>query len=279
MMIIEQKTKTHVINDIIATAKIFDGDIFGSAIRDYKLTGNTRIQDVDIRLDSHSFKPFIILLHTKYNVKQLPDKLYNGITIQTFTLSPKTSNMFFFPINIDIVLMSRHMFRISFLDFDVNLFTENERAIFLRFVPHMLKYLPDKFSYIKERIIAKQFTYLPSEKQLTDLCIIIEKAVKMTHANWTMDDAFHQKDTWVVGKWDGFLTGKHRKNYTREKFTKMSECNTCSLCHEKFAPHDIVLNTACNHVFHWKCNATTGLNVWAKEHSTCPYCRSEMFSS
>ena len=279
MMVFEERNKTLVINDVIALTKVFDGDIFGGAVRDFKVIGINKIKDIDIRLDSVYYKPFVTLLHTKYTVKHLPDKTYNGIVINCYELYSKEPSVFFFPIKLDIVLMNKHLFKISFLDFDTNLLTENEKAIYIRYIPSMIKYIPDKLSYIKDRIISRTFTYLPSERPQLDLWAIVDKAVQMVNANWTMDDNCHAKDTWVVAKWDSIINsfGKHRKKFNPEKYNKIVSCNTCSLCHEKFNPEDTVLNTVCNHVFHWKCNPETGLSNWAKEHSTCPYCRSEMF--
>lgn len=277
-MVIEQKIKTNVINEIIAMTKTFDGDVYGEAIRDYRMCGQTTIPKIDIRLENSYFKPFTILLHSKFAITELPAKVVNGININSFRLSPKPSSSFFLPIVLDIVLMTRALFRISFIDFDVNLLTESDKAIFLRFVPNIFKYIPDKLSHIKDRIITKHFTSLPCERLLQDVCLMVDKAIDMTNQGWTMDDLYHTKNTWVVGKWEGFVSGKHRKHISREQYNKLIECNTCSLCHEKIQTNDIVINTACNHVFHWRCNPNNGLCCWAKEHSTCPYCRSEMFA-
>lgn len=276
-MIIEQKIKTNVINEIIAMTKTFDGDVYGQAIRDYRICGQTNIQLINIRLENSYFKPFTILLNSRYQLTELPAKLINGININSFRLSPKPAASFFLPITLDIVLMTRPLFRVSFIDFDVNLLTESDKAIFLRFVPNILKYIPDKLSFVKDRIITKHFTTLPCERLLQDVCHMVDKAIDMTNHGWTMDDLNHTKSTWLVGKWEGFVAGKHRKNISREQYNKLIECNTCSLCHEKFQNNDMVINTACNHVFHWQCNSSNGLSCWAKEHSTCPYCRSEMF--
>jgi hypothetical protein len=268
-----------VIHDVIAITKMFDGDIFGGAIRDFRVCNICNIKDIDIRIDNVHFKAFMTLLHTKYNVFQLPNKKYNGITIQTFKISNKMYQVYFQPIDIDIVLMSKPMFRMCFIDFDVNLLTENEKSLYVRHIPHSMKYIPDKLKFIKDRIQSKTFSYLPCDRSVSDIHVIIEKAIRMTHQGWCMDDSFHNQPTWVVGRWDGFMTGKHRKNITPEKYKQIISCNECSLCHEKFSPNDMIFSTACNHCFHWKCNLTQGLSSWVREqHSSCPNCRSEMFS-
>lgn len=273
----------HIINDIISTAKIFAGDVFGGAVRDFRIGGNSDIKDVDIRLDSYYYKPFLTLMSTKYKIEQhLPCKKYNGITINTFEVSPKHIGLVFKPIFVDIVIMTHKIFRVSFIDFDVNLLTENDSSLFLRVVPYAMKYLPDKLQFIKDRISKKNFSCLDTfkgERALDDLIIIIEKSIKMTLKNWEMDDCLQNKSTWVVGKWGQFVQRKHKKKYSHEQHKQLVANEECSLCYEKFKSDDIILNTACNHNFHWKCNHTNGLAFWVKdrEKNTCPCCRSDMF--
>lgn len=271
--------KSCIINDIITSSKIFNGDIFGGAIRDYQILGKTDIDDIDIRLDHIYFKPFLSLLSTKYLLVPIfPNKMYNGIIINSFKILNKQSTFYFGELNIDIVLMTKNMFKAAFIDFDINLLSENEKCLYVRFIPFILKYIPDKISFIKNRILDKTFSYLPFERNILDLYWIIDKAVIMTNKGWTMDDNLHPKDTWIVGKWQGFLNGKHKKNINIEKYHQLLSCNECALCHEKFLTQDVILNTSCNHLFHWECNSTNGLKYWVKNNnSSCPYCRCNMF--
>jgi hypothetical protein len=60
--------------------------------------------------------------------------------------------------------------------------------------------------------------------------------------------------------------------------------NECAICQEDFLPDDIVVNTACNHNFHWfcRCGGTggkSGLYTWVhcEGQTSCPSCRSHMF--
>jgi hypothetical protein len=248
----------NTLNELISTIKIFDGDIYGEIVRNFILLGDTNISDVNVRIDVYHYKSFLTLLHSKFNIIQI---------------SP---NKFKLPhnINLNIVLLSKSLFKVSELDFDINLLTENERSLYVRFIPNIFKYIPDKLTFLKNRIVTKHFTIVPSsnnevmnyvisnERQIT----LINKAFELVANNWIMDDLYHQKTIWLVGKWEHLVCKK-----------KYLECIECSLCHDKFKPNDLVLNTVCNHTFHWNCNSTNGLMHWAKDHSTCPYCRSEMF--
>jgi hypothetical protein len=281
-LLFDERLKSLVIDDIITTVKVFDGDLFGSTVRDIKI-GNQpilKLKDIDIRIDFIYHIPFLKSLNLKYIVENiLPNKEYNGITIHTYKIFPKITGLQFAPILIDLVLMTNKIFRISFLDFDVNLLTENDTGMYLRNVPYSMKYLSDKINYVKNRILHKTFSFIQIDRSVLDLAVIIEKAFAMTINNWTMDDHLHNTPTWTIGKWSGYVTGCHKKKYSKEKYNKMIACTECSLCQEKFKPNDIVLNTACNHNFHWMCSATGGLCMWVKNYQKicCPCCRSNMF--
>ena len=223
------------------------------------------------------------LLNTKYEVEPvLPIKNYNGLNIYTYQISHKHNMIGFNRINLDIVLISTQVFRVAFIDFDVNLLSENEHSMSLRIIPMALKYIPDKLTYVRDRILNKTFSYIPTlERSITDLSNIIDKAVQMTHRGWTQDDNLHKFPTWCVGHWDTLIQGKHKKKQTREQLANLITCNNCSLCHEQFKPKDIILNTACNHSYHWKCgnNSTNGLYHWVKlQNTNCPLCRADMFA-
>lgn len=280
-----EERNTHiVIQDILTQTKIFSGDIFGGIIRDYKIKGTKKINDIDIRLDPTYLHPFLTLLNVKYQINPIhPNKTYNGITIYTYEISHKTNHPPFEKLVLDIVLMGYKLFRMSFIDFDVNLLTENSRSLYVRAVPSCLKFKPDMLSYVRDRITCNKFSYIPlaASRTLPDLAVITEKAISMTERGWVMDDEVPTSATWVVGKWEGMMTGANRRKLPRDRVNQIVERNECTLCHEKFHPHDIVFNTACNHNFHWKCpcSTTNGLRTWVmlNEQNQCPLCRSDIF--
>lgn len=276
--------KLYVINDIISTTKMFTGDIYGSVVRDIKISGKTQVNDVNIRLDFCYIKPFLTFLNTKYTIEPLiSTKIHNGVKIHCYKVSHKHFDTQFSPILLDIVFMNPKMFKIAFIDFDVNLFAENDTSLYLRIVPNSLKYCADKISLLKQRIMNKTFSVVESftqHKQTEDILCIINKAVEMTILdNWTMDDYYTNKPTWIVGKWENIVIGKHKRKHTNELYHQMISQGECCLCHERFKKNEIVFNTACNHNFHWMCNFNTGLKAWVQQSKTCcPVCRSHMFS-
>ena len=278
-----QEKKIHIINEIVSTTKMFSGDVYGSVVRDMHISGHTTANDIDIRLDFCYIKPFLTLLNAKYTVEPvLPTKTHNGINIYSYKLSHKHTDMPFSPVLVDIVFMNPKMFRVAFIDFDVNLFAENDTSLYLRMVPYPLKYCADKVAFIKQRIHSKTFSIVESfspQKYTQDIIDVVNKAIEMTILdNWTMDDCY-TKPTWIVGRWDNIVIGKHKRKYTREMYHQMVCQNECCLCHERFKPKDLVFNTACNHNFHWMCNDNTGLKMWVEQSKTCcPMCRANMFS-
>lgn len=272
----------HVINDVVSTVKMFEGDIFGSVVRDMRICGRTDVNNVNVRLDYCHVKPFLTIMNTRYSVESLPPKIRNGVNVYCYRMSNKHNAVPFEPVVLDIVLMNPKMFRIAFTDFDVNLLSENDTCLYIRTVPQPLKYCADKISLLKQRMLNKSFSIVDTfgpQKLPGDIVDVVSKAIEMTvAANWTMDD-FYARPTWIVGKWDDIVIGKHRRKHTREMYSQMVSLNQCCLCHDKFKTNDIVFNTACNHNFHWMCNAKNGLKVWVEHSKTCcPVCRCNMFS-
>lgn len=274
-----QFSQYNIASDLITIIKIFSGDVYGSYVRDTRITGNTQnIGTINARIDAVYSKPFLTTLHTKYIVDYVvPTKSYNGVVIRTYKISPRGLIINFTPIVLDLVLMSPKLFNASFLDFDVNLVTENETSLYVRYIPHTIKHVPDKLGFISDRIRSKCFGCLDTvyaERALQDVVSLVEGAIDLTHKNWVMDDMY-SSNTWVVGTWENMLNGRNRK-----KRVLSHDCSSeCALCHEQFKPTDIVFNTVCTHNYHWRCNNNNGLYFWVNEHgqTSCPYCRSNIF--
>jgi hypothetical protein len=110
---------------------------------------------------------------------------------------------------------------------------------------------------------------------------LMHQANDMVLEGWVMDDIYCKKSTWVTNRWDMFESNPSciRTCYTPAEIHSMQNQDQCSLCHEKFHSESIVVNTSCNHNFHWKCsnddNNTSGLFTWfhLQEKFICPYCR------
>jgi len=76
---------------------------------------------------------------------------------------------------------------------------------------------------------------------------------------------------------------KLRNLYKKEDYKKILSQDECIICSNKFKDNDIIINTSCNHNFHWKtdCNLNIdcpGVSNWITNHKyNCPICRFENF--
>jgi hypothetical protein len=130
-------------------------------------------------------------------------------------------------------------------------------------------------------------SYLKTPEQVIGL---IDRALRLVMRGWIMDDMLLGDKTWVLSQWNVLSNELKmvRKKYDKNKYDQMV-CNAeCAICNEEFNPTDTVINTRCNHNFHWNDMCATylpnksirckGLKEWVKRGKiTCPVCRQFMF--
>ena len=80
------------------------------------------------------------------------------------------------------------------------------------------------------------------------------------------------------------LEKKNLRNlYKKDDYKKILSQDECIICSNKFKEDDIVINTSCNHNFHWKTDYNLnidcpGVSNWITNHKyNCPICRFENF--
>ena len=94
-----------------------------------------------------------------------------------------------------------------------------------------------------------------------------------------MDD-FHLKDkTSIFFLWKN-VNNNIRTSFKDDELKKLKEGNFCSICSSNFKDEDLIINTKCNHNFHWDCNScdnsNSGIKNWISKFShKCPICRCE----
>ena len=191
------------------------------------------------------------------------------------------------PITLRAHLLSKKTFRSSRPAFDVDLLSEDDSSMYIRSVTPSIRYIVDKITFIKERICERKFTLLESMRlgkfQTKDMSTLIDHAYSLINKGWKMDDLLLKNDTWVVAKWGDLAhqTNTIRTSVTHDVLTKVTNCDECCLCQEKFKDNDIVISTSCSHNHHWICphDGCSGLKYWVKEQkkSCCPFCRTAMF--
>jgi hypothetical protein len=288
--------KTTFFNSIIQIIKAFDGDIYGSVVRDFKIGKRVDIANINCRVDYAILNVFIQTLNAVYDVCELPPRI-GGIMVNNkrLCLSSKlagqhTSQQSEHSIILEIGFLSRIEWLRLPCNLDVNLFAESSSSRYLRSEYHALRRFVDRFDFITQRIEHMKFCLIDMTacKSIEQIRVFIDKVLDMIEKGWTMDDLIWGDDSWIINKWLTMqLRPKDvRTKYSDSKIERMLSQNECMLCNERFHPLDIVINTRCNHNFHWSCCHNTadgsirchGLVEWVKRDKTsCPCCRTVMF--
>lgn len=129
-----------------------------------------------------------------------------------------------------------------------------------------------KFNSILNRVINKRFSFI--ENYDNNIFYNLDKCIDLIFNDWIMDDFHLLDETSVLFLWKN-LNNNIRTSYNDNDLEKMNNCNTCSICTVKFKDNDLVINTKCNHNFHWDCNNfNSGIKNWILKFShKCPICR------
>lgn len=291
-------TNIDFLNSIISIVKSFDGDIYGSVIRDFKINKKTDISNINCRIDVHLVNLFSQILSVMFDVRELEAHIGGLVTLtKRYLLSQKRlypsilHTQHSLPsITLEVALMTKNEWTRMPSDLDVNIFAENSNSRYIRTDYQILKRFPDRYDFLMERIQQMRFCILDCSmcKSLTLTRGLVEKASTMVSKGWTMDDIIWGDESWIINKWITYQMRPSdlRVMYNPDKIARMLRQDECMLCNERFAPTDIVFNTRCNHNFHWgpcrnaddnglKCR---GLVEWViRDKSTCPCCRTNMF--
>lgn len=299
----KQRMFKGLIDDVLLHVKAFDGDVYGGVIRDYRVSSSVYVRDINCRIDGNVLSAFIQSLHLYFDVEELGYdvtgtfvqskkklKVSNKPKYNETVLYTSTTPIYVF---VDIIVLSRFEWMRLPCDFDVNMFAENSNSLYTRTTYTSLNKLCDKINFIQERIRKKEFCSLEDSYSKTPEQIknIIDRALRLSMKGWVMDDMLLGEKTWVIAQWSILSNDLKmvRKSYDIEKYNQMSHMTECAICNETFAETDFVINTRCNHNFHWseccyqsRTNSQSvrckGLKEWLKRaHITCPICRQFMF--
>jgi hypothetical protein len=291
--------REYLFETIIKTVKAFDGDVYGNVIRDYKINKNMDVLNVHCRIDVYFVNVFGQTLSVMFDVIELPISIGGiiGLT-KRYLVTPKPpypctshGSIAPMPVQLEVAIMTKSEWSRLKCDFDVNLFAENCSSRYIRTDYNILHRFVDRYEHLTQRIKNMKFCVVDFSmcKSLALVRAFVDNSVAMIVNGWTMDDLIWGDDTWVVNKWISFQmkTKEIRTKYTNDKIERMLAQDVCLLCNDKFSPTDIVINTRCNHNYHWgpcqssddtgtiKCN---GLIEWVRRDKiTCPCCRTTMF--
>lgn len=281
--IVEQQNTMIVCNDLVGYVKAFNGDIYGSFVRDWKVLGiilcNLNIQT---RLDPSYISVFLNILSLKYKVylTKSDDTFNNNLVVTSLKIVSLDPGVFdFYPVTMEIIYIPKSRFHLQRCDFDVNLLAENSTSVYIyKYEIPGSMHICDKIGFVKDRICKNHFCLLNKTSGILEDPIavtkLIESANTLIKRGWLMDDHILSDDSWILSSWKNLMRQRSRKRRVLQ-----NSCE-CSLCQEEFDETDIVLNTCCNHTFHWQCrNDQGGIKKWVEEHQniSCPICRSNMF--
>jgi RING-like zinc finger len=295
-----------LIDDVIIHIKAFDGDVYGGVVRDYSVGNVVYIQDINCRLDNSVLHLFMQTLYVYFDIEEITVELGGSFAnyrkkIKVMMKDRESDNILYSTssqlqrvpyVYVDIVTMCRIEWMRLPCDFDVNVLAENSHSLYIRVPYNSLNKHSDRLNFVRDRI--KDTTFC----SLEDSCLkipeqvigLIDRALRLVMRGWVMDDMLLGDKTWVLSQWNVLSNELKmvRKKYDKNKYDQMV-CNAeCAICNEEFKPTDTVINTRCNHNFHWNDMCATylpnksirckGLKEWVKRGKiTCPVCRQFMF--
>jgi Ring finger domain len=289
-----------LVDDVLLHIKAFDGDVYGGFIRDYRIGDTVFIKDINCRIDNAFLVLFMQTLNLYFDVEEISIELGGSFVdyrkkLKVMMKENESNDIFYSGlvqrkpyVYVDVVVMSRvDLMRLP-CDFDVNILAENAHSLYVRVPYNSLNKYSDRLNFVKNRVENREFCSLDDcfTKTPEQIMCLIERALRMVMKGWVMDDTLLGNKTWVLAQWS-LLNNQLkmiRKKYDKDKYEKMISMTECAICNEEFKTSDIVINTKCNHNFHWNemCASYSirckGLKEWVKRGNiNCPICRQIMF--
>jgi hypothetical protein len=275
----DMETTWKLIDALKQNIKAFNGDVYGNILtldqRDLMNSSQTLV--IHCRVDIYLFGVFIQVLNLHFDVESFP-MVFNefmGINKQ-YIITPKGK-----PdkkIMLDVCFQAAIEWSKIPCDLDVHLLAENASSVFLRSNYICLDKFVDKIGFVKKRIEQKKFTLLDASlcRTTEKLRLLVDRSESMIQRGWVMDDILYGEAIWNINMWLTYKIRPHacRVFHNKKKLEMLTSLNECPLCNEEFTTCDIVINTKCNHNFHWCNNRCKGLSEWLKRGNiSCPVCR------
>ena len=286
------------IDKLINIINSFNGIIFGEFARDYYIDSLIKnftdidIDNLNINIIFNSeeiIKKFIRILNQHFEINKKLNKNneannnYYLIFHSLDTLNNKEINISKI-LNLNIIEninSIKYNYNISKLtnNIDLNLLAFNQNSLFLLQLfsyynfnnyNNMFKY---SFNNIYNKKFNKRFSILFKQNNLSNYINNLDYAYNIIKKNFIMDDIYDNNIS-IFFKW-GNIDNNVRLYYSEKDIEHFKNITECTICSSKFNTDDIVINTRCNHNFHWECcNNTGGLKNWIENFKiSCPICR------
>jgi hypothetical protein len=280
------------LDKLVKTVEIFNGLIYGDFISQYYIKnfilGNEYGNELDfenINIIFNTFNDRVNFLRLIHNIFEIYNSNYRSqnnfkILIKYDENNLNKPNLKSQVKNLNIynnIIYNDLNFYTYFLD--INLISIEKGGL------NIIKYENSNnnlgiFNTILNRIINKKFSFIDDYSY--DIFNNINKCVELINNGWIMDDFYLKDKTSVFFFWKNIHKYNIRTTFTHIDNEKIKSDDLCSICSSNFKDNDIIINTKCNHNFHWDCNYggtsknISGLKNWISKFShKCPICRYE----
>ena len=270
------------LDKLVNTVGIFNGIIYGDFISLYYFKNNILGNDLNLDFENiniifNNYNDRICFVRLLQNIFEIYNcnhdsdnyfKILLNYNYQNNNYSKvKNLNIFNNVINIDLSLYIYYI--------DVNLISlQNGGLNLINYHNCNNNYV--KFNSILNRIINRKFSFIHENYSYDCMFDNINKCIELINSGWIMDDFYLKEKTSILFLWKNRYSNI-RTSYDNNKLKKLEDSNYCSICSSNFEEGDLVINTKCNHNFHWNCdNKKSGIRKWVSKFShNCPICRCE----
>ena len=286
------------LDKLINIIKSFNGKIFGKFVREYYIDlminnfHNVDLDELDINIifDSESItKKFIRIVNQHFELNKNLNVDDKNINIYYLVFNYEDDTEFISKIvNLNIIEYTNNIAYNYYINkfsnnIDINYLSLNNNSLFLLDLFSYFNYNNNNllklcFNTILNRNSNKKFSFIFKPVNLSKYIIDLDVAYNIVKKGFLMDDTY-KNDISVLFKWKN-VNKNIRTYYSDDEKSKLKNNNECSICSSKFSCEDIVINTKCNHNFHWNCcNNNSGLKNWITNFKvSCPICRKTDFN-
>jgi hypothetical protein len=269
------------IDKLINITNSLNGIIYGEFIRTYYINNKLlNLPNNDMNEICIIYNDFNILTHY-IRVLLLNFELYQSannsfiydLILKYYDNGKITFKVLKLNICINNSIITNYIINKNICNLDCNLLSLNINSLYI--LNYNYQNINLSFAIIYNRILNKKFSFLEIDNN--SIINNIEKSIELIKNSWVMDDIYLNKDCIVLLLWKNRVNQNFRLHYTKEEYNVLYSNDNCCICGSDFNDEDIIINTKCNHNFHWKCNVTTdkcGLKYWLEKFSNnCPICR------
>ena len=271
------------LNKLVNTVDIFNGIIYGDFISQYYFKKNvlnedTRLEFENINIIFNNYNDCVSFIRLLQNIFEIYSsnnchnyyKILLNYNYQNKNYSQvKNLNIFNNIIYIDLNFYTYYI--------DINLVSlENSGLNLIKYENSNNNYI--KFNCILNRIINNKFSFI-NKNYSYNIFDNLNKSIELIHNGWIMDDYYLKENTCILFLWKN-IKENIRTSFKDDELKKLKEGNYCIICSSEFKDDDLIINTKCNHNFHWNCdncnNSNSGIKNWTSKFShKCPICRCE----